>query len=255
MTVQAAPGASDANRGRMRTYARTGSAVFCKTKERYGGLSNMAGGFPLCVNGLRIRTSEALYQACRFPHRPEAQRLIIDQRSPMTAKMESDPHRHDSRGDWTRVRVPIMRWCLRVKLAQHWDAFGELLRSTDDRPIVELSRKDDFWGASPVDERTLRGVNALGRLLMELRQLVRSEPRENFLLVEPLKIPEFLLDGCPIGRVTAGPLGRTTPAALEAPDRAPHAATRPAAGQLPPSGSAPKGGPVRAEAFARIYDG
>lgn len=220
MTAQA-PGASDANRGRMRTYARTGSAVFCKTKERYGGLSNMAGGFPLCVNGVRIRTSEALYQACRFPHRPEAQRLIIDQRSPMAAKMESDPHRHDSRGDWTRVRVPIMRWCLRVKLAQHWDAFGELLRSTDE----------------------------------ELRELVRSEPRENFLLVEPLKIPEFLLDGCPIERVTAGPLGRTTPAAPDAPDRVSLVATAPAAGQLPPSGSSPKGGPVRAEAFARISDG
>ena len=254
MTAQA-PGASDANRGRMRTYARTGSAVFCKTKERYGGLSNMAGGFPLCVNGVRIRTSEALYQACRFPHRPEAQRLIIDQRSPMTAKMESDPHRHDSRGDWTRVRVPVMRWCLRVKLAQHWDAFGELLRSTDDRPIVELSRKDDFWGARPVDERALRGVNALGRLLMELRELVRSEPRENFLLVEPLKIPEFLLDGCPIERVTAGPLGRTTPAAPDAPDRVSLVATAPAAGQLPLSGSAPKGSPVRAEALARISDG
>ena len=254
MTAQA-PGASDANRGRMRTYARTGSAVFCKTKERYGGLSNMAGGFPLCVNGVRIRTSEALYQACRFPHRPEAQRLIIDQRSPMAAKMESDPHRHDSRGDWTRVRVPIMRWCLRVKLAQHWDAFGELLRSTDDRPIVELSRKDDFWGAKPVDDRTLRGVNALGRLLMELRELVRSEPRESFLLVEPLKIPDFLLDGRPIGRVTAGPLGRTTPAAPDALDRASLVATAPAAGQLPPSGSAPKGGPIRAEVLARISDG
>lgn len=229
MTVLAL-GASDANRGRMRTYARTGSAVFCKTKGRYGGLSNMAGGFPLCVNGVRIRTAEALYQACRFPHRPEVQRLIIDQRSPMTAKEKSKPHRRDSRGDWARVRVAVMRWCLRVKLAQHWDAFGELLRSTDDLPIVELSRKDDFWGAKPVDECTLRGVNALGRLLMELRQLVGSEPRESFLLVEPLEIPEFLIGGRPIGRVLAGDSARSKPVPLQPANRASHVVPAPTAG-------------------------
>ena len=239
MTAQP-PRASDANRGQMRTYARTGSAVFCKTKERYGGLSNMAGGFPLCVNGVRIRTSEALYQACRFPHRSEVQRLIIDQRSPMTAKMKGKPHRHDSRGDWTRVRVAIMRWCLRVKLAQHWDAFGELLRSTDDRPIVELSRKDEFWGAKPVDARTLRGVNALGRLLMELRQLVQSEPRESFLLVEPLKIPEFLLNGCPIEQVVAGEFARLKPVPLQAASRTFHVVPAPTARELPLGGSSPK---------------
>src|SRR5438105_2891921 len=76
-----------------REYARKGSAVFCKTDEEFGGLSNMAAGFPLVVNGVPIRTSEALYQACRFPHLSDVQRLIIDQKSPMTAKMKSKPHR------------------------------------------------------------------------------------------------------------------------------------------------------------------
>ena len=31
----------------IRTYCRSNSAVFLKTKEKHGGLSNMAGGFPL----------------------------------------------------------------------------------------------------------------------------------------------------------------------------------------------------------------
>ena len=53
-----------------RTYDRANSAIFLKTREKHGGLSNMAGGFPLVVNGTEIRTSEALYQACRFPHLP-----------------------------------------------------------------------------------------------------------------------------------------------------------------------------------------
>jgi type I restriction enzyme S subunit len=180
-----------------RTYRRAESIVFLKTNDPFGGLSNMAGGFPLCVNGLHIRTSEALYQACRFPRLPDVQKLIIEQKSPMTAKMKSKPHRKNSRADWNRVRVKIMRWCLRVKLAQNWATFSWLLQETGDRPIVEESRKDAFWGAKPVDENTLVGMNVLGRLLMELREAVKKQG-PGIPSVEPLSIPEFLLLGRPI---------------------------------------------------------
>ena len=189
-------------RNQMRTYVRSKSIVFRKTKEEFGGLSNMAGGFALKVNGIRIRTAEALYQACRFPHMPDLQRLILEQRSPMTAKMMGKPHVRDSRDDWDHVRVPIMRWCLHVKLAQNWSKFSELLLATGDRPIVEDSRRDDFWGAVPVDGDTLFGMNVLGRLLMELREKVRDDPR-SLMRIEPLPLAEFLLDGQQIGTVKA----------------------------------------------------
>ena len=191
------------DKDQIRTYNRADSIVFLKTREAFGGLSNMAGGFPLCVNGIDIRTSEALYQACRFPHLPEVQRLIIEQRSPMTAKMKSRKHHQDSRQDWDWIRVKIMRWCLRVKLIQNWDAFSKLLLETGDQPIVEQSRKDDFWGAKPIDTHTLVGVNALGRLLMGLREEVKNERQEAFLREEPLDILNFSLDGRPIEPVTA----------------------------------------------------
>jgi len=184
-----------------RTYDREKSIVFLKTKERFGGLSNMAAGFPLHVNGVGIRTSEALYQACRFPHMPEVQQLIISENSPMTAKMRSKPHRSSSRSDWDNVRVKIMRWCLRVKLAQNWKEFGDLLIATDDRAIVEQSRKDDFWGAKPTDEGMLVGMNVLGRLLMELREQLKSEKLDGLQYIEPLRIPEFLLFNQPIEHV------------------------------------------------------
>ena len=177
----------------VRTYVRGDSVVFCKTTEAYGGLSNMAAGFPVCVNGVRIRTSEALYQACRFPHMPDVQRLIIDEASPMTAKMRSKPYRKDSRADWERVRVKVMRWCLRVKLSQNWNDFSRLLLATGDRAIVEESRKDDFWGAKVVDTDTLTGMNVLGRLLMELREEIKQRASEHFSRVEPLALPNFLL--------------------------------------------------------------
>jgi len=191
------------NGSKSRTYDRYKSVVFLKTKERWGGLSNMSGEFPLRVNDVRIRTSEALYQACRFPHMPDVQKLIISQNSPMTAKMRSKPYRKDSRSDWDDVRVRIMRWCLRVKLAQNWKAFGNLLLASRDKPIVEQSRKDAFWGAKPVDDETLVGMNVLGRLLMELREELKSENAEALRFIQPLSITNFMLFGRPIELIEA----------------------------------------------------
>lgn len=192
-----------------RTYIRDECVVFRKTSEPYGGLSNMAPGFPIRIGDAVIVTTEALYQACRFPHRPEVQRLIIEQHSPMTAKMRSKPHRKDSRSDWENVRVEVMRWCLRVKLAQNRRPFGELLLSTGNRTIVEESARDAFWGARPRGDGTLLGQNVLGRLLMELRDEVRSN-NEPVASVAPPAVPRFLLLATPIAAVSSadGPLGR-----------------------------------------------
>ncbi|CUA90375.1 Restriction endonuclease S subunit [Chelatococcus sambhunathii] len=209
----------------VRTYHPAESAVFLKTNERFGGLSNMAPGFPIVLNGVRIRTSEALYQACRFPRRPDVQRQIIDDPSPMTAKMRSKPFRSDTRPDWDAVRVKIMRWCLRVKLAQNWQTFGKLLLSTADMPIVEKKvRRKDFWGATEQPDGTLVGMNVLGRLLMELREQLKGDEAESLRFIEPLAIPDFLLLGEPIEAVQApnnaqipGWAARRSPAPVAAP--------------------------------------
>ena len=59
-----------------------------KLKKNMVALSNMAGGFPLVVNDIRIRTSEALYQACRFPHMPDVQQLDYRAEKPNDSKDE-----------------------------------------------------------------------------------------------------------------------------------------------------------------------
>lgn len=186
-----------------RTYRRAECAVFCKTDEPFGGLSNMAPGYPLCVNGIPVWTAEAIYQACRFPYRPDVQRLIINQTSPMTAKMRSKPYRDESRPDWDSVRVSIMRWSLRVKLVQNWEKFRSLLITTGEQPIVEDSRRDDFWGAVAMkdDPQILVGCNVLGRLLMELRERARRASADHWQEVKPPNISDFLLFERPIGIV------------------------------------------------------
>jgi len=185
-----------------RTYHTQQIAMFHKTNERFGGLSNMAPGFPITVNNRFIRTSEALYQACRFPHLPEIQQLVIEQTSPMTAKMYARKHLQHTREDWDSVRVALMRWCLRAKLLQNQSTFGGLLLATEDLPIVEYSTKDAFWGAKPQSDGTLVGKNVLGRLLMELRELY-SLNKIDCAQLKPLNVSDFNLFGEKIQTLTA----------------------------------------------------
>ncbi len=183
----------------IRKYVRGEAVIFRVTSGEFGGLSNMAPNYPLRVNTLRIGTAEALYQACRYPNHPDIQAEIIDQPSPMTAKMKSKKYHSISRPDWNKRRVSIMRWCLRVKLAENWSRFSSLLLKTSDKPIVEESKKDSFWGAMPNDDGTLVGMNVLGRLLMELRQEIRTKPKDQLLVVKPPeRVPDFVLLGSPI---------------------------------------------------------
>lgn len=187
----------------LRVYRSSESAVFRKTKDRYGGLSNMAAGFPLVINGVRIRTSEALYQAFRFPDFPEIQELILREASPMTAKMQSKTHIGKTRPDWEEVKVQVMRWCLRVKLCQNWEKFTDALTETGEMPIVEFSTIDSFWGAAPTpDGAHLVGINVLGRLLMELRSLLNGPNPAALRTVPPPSIEGTLFLGRSIGAVS-----------------------------------------------------
>jgi type I restriction enzyme S subunit len=194
------------------TYYRTRCVVFSKTREPFGGLSNMAAGFPLVVNGQPIERVESLYQACRYPHLPEVQCAILAEPNPMKAKMISRKYYPQSRPDWDAVCTPVMRWCLHVKLAQNWETFGALLAATGDRPVVEKAprntARDRLWGAWPVDDERLVGHNLLGRLLVELRREYLQPDNTRLRIVAPLPIGDFLLLGEPIRTITAADAGR-----------------------------------------------
>jgi NADAR domain len=94
-----------------------------------------------------------------------------------------------------------MRWCLRIKLAQNWTRFGNVLEKTGQKPIVEESTKDSFWGAKPSGDGILLGMNVLGRLLIELREQYRDVESGR---AESLKFPtisHFLLLGEPLNYI------------------------------------------------------
>lgn len=186
----------------IRTYNKNECITFKSTKGKNGALSNMASGFPLHIGNIWIRTSEALYQALRFPEYPEIQKKIIEFPSPISAKKYGRANIAKTRDDWNKHRFKIMRFCLELKLLQNRELFSKALLETKNLPIVEYTDKDKIWGAT--DEGSYySGTNALGRLLMELREKVRDNridldvPQiDNFLFLEQ-KITLELINSVP----------------------------------------------------------
>ena len=157
------------------TYVKNGSAAFQRSRDPFGDLSNMTFGFPIVVNGISFQGSEGLYQALKFPEEPEHQLRIARERSGMYAKKTAYTNPR-VRPDWEETKVDAMRYTLAEKLRQHPERFGRALAETAGMPIVEISRRDDYWGAKPSgDGNTLRGRNVLGRLLTELRDLLQDQ--------------------------------------------------------------------------------
>lgn len=181
----------------MRTYPADRSAVFCKTTERFGLLSNLASGLPVPIAGHMVSSSEALYQAMRFPDDPALQAEICALPAYQSKKF-AHAQIARTRADWVACNVRIMAWCLRLKLASNRDILLPVLDQTADMPIVELSWRDAFWGARPLGN-LLQGRNVLGRLWMDVRQAV-SEGRPGTLEnIQPPDMREAMLFGEEIG--------------------------------------------------------
>lgn len=149
---------------------------FCRVADEWGGLSNMSKEFPLHFNKRYVRTVEAIYQALKFPDLPDVQERIIVQASPMVAKNNSRANEPSVREDWHDIKLDVMQWCLREKLAQNWDTFGPYLLRTKGKIIVERSSRDPFWGAAQVSDDFWRGENRLGYLLTDLRDAYEKDP-------------------------------------------------------------------------------
>ena len=77
------------------------------------------------------------------------------------------------RKDWESVKIGVMRTALFAKFSQHLD-IQELLLSTGDCKIVEHTENDSFWG----DGGNGKGKNMLGKLLMQVRDVIREQKHQ-----------------------------------------------------------------------------
>lgn len=148
-------------------YVADQCAVFYRVKEEFGVFSNFSPD-PIVFAGVEYPTSEHFYQAMKFDAFEYSERVRTAS-TPKESKTRAHAMLEWARPDWLDNRINVMTLTLELKWQQCL-RFREALALTGDRPIVEKTRTDDFWGAIEVRENLLRGENWLGRLLVDLRE-------------------------------------------------------------------------------------
>lgn len=158
----------------MQDWVREECIVFYRTSDEYGWMSNMHRGYAFEIGGRVFPTSEHLYIAYKFASKPKLIDELLSIDNPIDAKRWSYQHQRDWIPNWTaQVALDSMLQTLRWKFASH-RVLREMLVYTGDKPIVEASSRDWFWGAGPPTNKVLRGENHLGKLLMKVREEQKS---------------------------------------------------------------------------------
>jgi len=181
-------------------YNKADTAWFFSKKDPNWELSNMAGGMPVWFDDQKWNSSEQLYQASKYPldaecvptaaktergKIPNVRQRIAAATNARGAKMTQKCAVKAGlvRDDWDdpewEVRIHSMLWVLELKLFHNrlnlqakkgQVSFAAALKQTGGLPIVEISRKDDFWGCKDMGNGILKGSNVLGKLLVILRE-------------------------------------------------------------------------------------
>jgi len=134
--------------------------------DKYRFLSN----FYTCdLYDYKNTTVEHIFQASK------AERTIdflsvVNSQTPAEAKKLG--RKIEIRSDWNEIKVSVMEKLFREKFSKKNPGLVELLLETGDEELQEGNYwNDTFWG---VDLKTGIGENNLGKLLMKIRNDIRS---------------------------------------------------------------------------------
>ena len=142
--------------------------TFYRVSEPYGEFSNFS-PHPIELEGRLWPTSEHYFQAQKFAE-TEYEETVRLAKSPMIAARMGRNRQKPLRPDWEAIKENVMREALRAKFTQH-AKLKSLLLSTGTAELVEHTNNDKYWG----DGGDGNGLNRLGHLLMELRNILRDE--------------------------------------------------------------------------------
>lgn len=151
-----------------RAYNKTDCITFNTSNRNTYIFSNF---YPckLRYNGLYFNSSEQLYYYLCTSTKPDIQRLVMQMPDALAVKKLHISY-SDRNPDWTEQRNTIMRTCLETKFHQCKE-YQTALLNTGNKDILEFAYWWDlYWGASTTkNSQYYVGINALGRLHMELR--------------------------------------------------------------------------------------
>jgi ribA/ribD-fused uncharacterized protein len=143
---------------------------FYKAHGPYGCFSNFS-PHSIYLQGKTWPTSEHYYQAQKFvgTTSPERCHLIWQAPTPEAAATLGRDPRYPVRQDWDEVKSTVMYAAVWAKFSSHLEIQAILL-GTGNAEIVEDSPTDTYWGCG----RDRQGENHLGKILMQVRQQLRS---------------------------------------------------------------------------------
>lgn len=124
---------------------------FSKSTDEYGFLGNMVGGYPILFftegTAHLAYTSEAFYQALKFPNHPEIQRDILLEPNGFRSKIIAKKHASKIASGWDRVKVAAMNYAVWLKVRSNREILSRFPPG-ENPTLVELTSRDHFWGAS-----------------------------------------------------------------------------------------------------------
>lgn len=139
-------------------------------RGEYAFLSNYHPA-PVVFEGILYPTVEHAYQAAKTLDQEERRRIA---NLPTPGQAKRAGRRVQLRPDWENVKIDVMTQLLRRKFTCYPD-LGEKLLATGDLPIVEINWwNDTFWGVCGG-----RGENNLGKLLMAIREELRTKQEQS----------------------------------------------------------------------------
>lgn len=137
-------------------------------RREYEFLSNFYPS-PVTYNGVTYPTSEHAYQAAKATSKRDHDKILYAKR-PGDAKRigKHIPRNKAMIRDEGRIRV--MREVVQAKFEQNPDLAEKLLATEEAKLIEGNTWGDQFWGAV-----NGRGDNHLGRILMDVRRILREK--------------------------------------------------------------------------------
>lgn len=140
---------------------------FYTTKGDHGCFSNFS-RHGITLKGEYWPTTEHYFQAQKFAGTKHETEVRKANNPKIAAEMGRDRKR-PLRSDWESVKDDIMRDAVRAKFTQHKN-LQDILLATGDAILVEHTVNDSYWA----DGGDGTGKNMLGKILMEIREEIKS---------------------------------------------------------------------------------
>ncbi len=163
------------------------SVDFYKEFGELGYLANYSNhGF--YDQGVFYKTVEHYYQAHKFDN-SDIQKKIINSETPKEASNIGRDRNHIRISNIDEIKNSIMFHGLYLKFSEHINIRNKLLY-TGHKNIREMTVKEYYWGVGD----TLDGQNNIGKILCNVREVIREEILTN-ILIEAKKCKKVYLVG------------------------------------------------------------